>query len=322
MVGCGNSDLSSEMYDDGYTNITNIDFSPVVIKEMQQKNKKRNKMKWEVMDVTNMQYENSSYSIILDKGALDAIDSEDDPKTLETVKKMFVEIERVCKDGGKYICISLLQDHVLSHILEFFARENTRWKIEVYQLTPDPSSSTFSPFGFVATRQTSNDNNDSNNNNNEEEKTIGEQRGAEMVVVDTTKIRLYDKDYIKFEKLGVESFRSRVNDMQWLNMRNMQYTTIHKGHYSQLQLFDDQTNAPKYHLFIVDSSPSFPVDKLCAIFIVPQGREHEWLFASEDGLFISHHFVLHRHHHHHQLLIILSSSSLLIIILIITKYRT
>ena len=36
MVGCGNSELSQEMYSAGYTNILNIDISEVVIDQMKQ----------------------------------------------------------------------------------------------------------------------------------------------------------------------------------------------------------------------------------------------------------------------------------------------
>ena len=34
MVGCGNSRLSEDMFDEGYTTITNIDVSRVVIEQM------------------------------------------------------------------------------------------------------------------------------------------------------------------------------------------------------------------------------------------------------------------------------------------------
>ena len=40
-VGCGNSRLSEEMYEDGYKHIVNIDFSPVVVNAMKEKTKGR-----------------------------------------------------------------------------------------------------------------------------------------------------------------------------------------------------------------------------------------------------------------------------------------
>jgi hypothetical protein len=51
MIGCGNSKLSQQMYDEGYKNIINIDISPTVIEQMK---KVSPDMEWLVMDATNM----------------------------------------------------------------------------------------------------------------------------------------------------------------------------------------------------------------------------------------------------------------------------
>ena len=54
--GCGNSRLSEHLYDAGYTTITNIDFSKVVISDMLRRNVRlRPQMRWRVMDMTAMQ---------------------------------------------------------------------------------------------------------------------------------------------------------------------------------------------------------------------------------------------------------------------------
>lgn len=34
IIGCGNSEISADLFDNGYRFITNIDFSPLVISEM------------------------------------------------------------------------------------------------------------------------------------------------------------------------------------------------------------------------------------------------------------------------------------------------
>lgn len=54
--GCGNSRLSEHLYDAGFRDITNIDFSKVVISDMLRRNvRSRPGMRWRVMDMTNMQ---------------------------------------------------------------------------------------------------------------------------------------------------------------------------------------------------------------------------------------------------------------------------
>ncbi|KAK4433816.1 eEF1A lysine and N-terminal methyltransferase [Sesamum alatum] len=72
--GCGNSRLSEHLYDAGFKNITNVDFSKVVISDMLRKNvRERPEMKWRVMDMTSMQFANESFNAIVDKGGLDAL---------------------------------------------------------------------------------------------------------------------------------------------------------------------------------------------------------------------------------------------------------
>ena len=37
-IGCGNSRIAEDLYDHGFTNVTNMDLSPIVIDWMQTKN--------------------------------------------------------------------------------------------------------------------------------------------------------------------------------------------------------------------------------------------------------------------------------------------
>lgn len=54
--GCGNSRLSEHLYDAGFRDITNVDFSKVVISDMLRRNvRQRPGMRWRVMDMTKMQ---------------------------------------------------------------------------------------------------------------------------------------------------------------------------------------------------------------------------------------------------------------------------
>ena len=78
VIGCGNSNLSACLYDKGYHSITNLDFSEVVIHEMKAKNIARGDMIWTVGDMTNLHFSNaSSFDVVLDKGALDALLSDE-----------------------------------------------------------------------------------------------------------------------------------------------------------------------------------------------------------------------------------------------------
>ena len=54
-LGCGNSVICEQMYDEGYVSITNNDISEVCIEKMALRNsKERPLMKWDVMDIRDM----------------------------------------------------------------------------------------------------------------------------------------------------------------------------------------------------------------------------------------------------------------------------
>ena len=70
------------------------------------------------MDVTDMSYEDGSYSVVLDKGTLytDISDQVED-----TVNRMWTQVARVLRIGGRYVCVSLLQPHILTLIVKWFS---------------------------------------------------------------------------------------------------------------------------------------------------------------------------------------------------------
>lgn len=142
IIGCGNSNFSSDLYDMGYTNITNLDFSELVIEDMRRKNSYRVHMRWDIGDMTKMDlYQDKSYDIVIDKGALDALMSANTDEIQWKVQSMFREIERVLSDTGKYICITLAENFIFDAILEYFSK-SLRWCVTIEMV----DSSRPSPF--------------------------------------------------------------------------------------------------------------------------------------------------------------------------------
>lgn len=112
-------------------NITNIDVSQVVINQMLEMNRKdRPGMKFLQLDACNMTaFEDNKFSVVLDKGTLDAIMPDGDQSTQDFVRKYWCEIGRVLRIGGRYICISLLQKHIIEALLNFFPTNNWMFRV-------------------------------------------------------------------------------------------------------------------------------------------------------------------------------------------------
>ncbi|KAK3008051.1 hypothetical protein RJ639_013687 [Escallonia herrerae] len=213
--GCGNSRLSEHLYDAGFRDVTNIDFSKVVISEMLRRNvRSRPGMRWRVMDMTSMQvgligskisgriillrfqsscwnpimtiefmahrvsgefedplgfkYElfDEAFEAVLDKGGLDALmEPELGPKL---GSQYLSEVKRVLKSGGKFICLTLGEAHVLVMLIIdalmviallsglLFSKFRYGWNISLHAI-PQKSSNkpTLQTFMVIAQKGTS-----------------------------------------------------------------------------------------------------------------------------------------------------------------------
>ncbi|OMH84867.1 Endothelin-converting enzyme 2 [Zancudomyces culisetae] len=91
--------MSEDMYNDGYSDIVNIDFSETVIEQMSTRTANTG-MVWEVMDVCDIKYPASEFDYIIDKGTMDALMCEKgdvwnpSPELVARVNSEVDEVER------------------------------------------------------------------------------------------------------------------------------------------------------------------------------------------------------------------------------------
>ena len=70
--GCGNSSLASELYADGFTNITSVDISSVVIHQMTDRHSAHEDMEFTHADARSLEFvPANSFDLIIDKGLFD-----------------------------------------------------------------------------------------------------------------------------------------------------------------------------------------------------------------------------------------------------------
>nr|XP_002732920.2 PREDICTED: methyltransferase-like protein 13-like [Saccoglossus kowalevskii] len=266
VVGCGNSRLSEQLYDIGYYNIINIDISDIVIKQMKSRNaEKRPKMVYQNMDMLNMEYTDSEFNVVLDKGTLDALMTDDTPDVQEQVNKMFAEINRILKIGGRYICISLAQGHILQKLLTYFPDEG--WMVRVHKVEQNISSDTtkrdfqLPTFAFVCTKF----------------KSVPQMENKLLEVC------MDDSGKLNRVKTTLDVMKAVEEQQHYAMIRQSLVNKSHIDEDISLDLCVSSSDIPRYTLHIVDNLHARRHHQIFAVFIVPQGRETEWLFGDREG---------------------------------------
>ncbi|XP_020354851.1 eEF1A lysine and N-terminal methyltransferase isoform X1 [Oncorhynchus kisutch] len=260
VVGCGNSELSEQLYDVGYRHLTNIDISETVVNHMNQKNaKQRPDLTFQTVDATQTPYEDGSYQAVLDKGTLDAMASQEGA----LAGRMLAEVGRVLGIGGRYVCVTLAQESVIKLAVEHFIQVG--WAVRLHCLG-DPESQEVSSFALpvfvlVCTKF---------------------RQPMPMPILEMCQGE--DGDPVRLPV--VADLLSVVRERQaYAMLRQRLRTGTDATSTPSLTLCHAPTGRPRYTLTVQDCPPGAKVPRAnhFAIFIVPQGRETDWLYGLAEG---------------------------------------
>lgn len=136
MAGCGNSRLTEEMFEDGYTNVTNIDVSRVVIDQMIERYKDKPTLQWQQMNVTALDFPDEMFDVVVAKATLDAVLCGEG--STANVAKFCSEVSRVLKPTGVFFIVSY---GVPDNRLNYLEKEDVySWSVTVHTV-PKPTVS-------------------------------------------------------------------------------------------------------------------------------------------------------------------------------------
>lgn len=271
--GCGNSRLSEHLYDAGFHGITNVDFSKVVISDMLRRNvRDRPDMRWRVMDMTSMQFMDGTFDVVLDKGGLDALM---EPELGHKLGNQYLsEVKRLLKSGGKFICLTLAESHVLGLL---FSKFRFGWNTSVHAI-PQKSSNAPSLQTFMV---------------------VAVKENSSVVLQVISSFDHSSLDCNKNQAFGIHEALENENQTrrEYSNGSDILYSledlrlgakgdlkTLSQGRRFELMLGGEGDSCFSYRAVLLDArEDSGPFMYNCGVFIVPKTRAHEWLFSSEEG---------------------------------------
>ena len=102
VIGTGNSQLAPLLAQNGFENVTAIDFVRPCIVKSRRRNREVEGITWKVMDVRKLAYGDGEFQAVLDKGTLDCLFYLGEADVMMAM----TEIARVLKKRGVYVCVS------------------------------------------------------------------------------------------------------------------------------------------------------------------------------------------------------------------------
>ncbi|XP_019875061.2 eEF1A lysine and N-terminal methyltransferase homolog isoform X2 [Aethina tumida] len=229
---------------------------------LSQNEKDRPDLKYLQMDALNTTFDNEQFNVVLDKGTLDALMPNDNPDTVTTITKYFEEIRRVLKIGGRYICVTLLQEHILNILLSYFPSNNWMFRavrcFDAEKKAIENGENAFPVFITICTK---------------------------FKDLPRKILELNLGSFDKMQRLeSVEDVKTHISGAQRASFvcSGLKRSLLNEDDEVSFDLMVPGSDKARFTVYVVDVSPAAKNSQYAA-FIVPQGREAEWMFSTKAG---------------------------------------
>ena len=284
----------------------------------------RPRMRWRVMDMTALEFGDGAFELVMDKGGLDALHADDDEGGRKVASKALAEAGRVLAPGGAYACVTLAETHVLTHLLAFFRRPGWAVSVAAPPPPPDmcgaplqpllvtvvkakaggeggggggvgvvlpttpcppvaarlpavtpalPNAAQLAAVGAVVREE---------NAAREREEEAGVRGGCGLGASAAPPPAAPAGPPTGLPAPSAAAATKHAPPLQSLDP----WAALVPGRVEALPLGPPHPpgREPRYTATVIDAPGPAPPRPTCTVFVVPQGREHEWLFASPAGL--------------------------------------
>ncbi|CAA9986502.1 S-adenosyl-L-methionine-dependent methyltransferase, putative [Plasmodium knowlesi strain H] len=266
-LGCGNSHLSYELFQDGFRNIVNLDYSDVVIQKM--KKKFGDKMEFLNVDISNgEQFDNVlykleeeaqkkkvDYKIFFDKAFLDAyISCEKNEEEIckRNAKSYFSLVFKHLNKGDLFIVITLAQYYIIKEVVRNVYHEDIMLEVFPFFLKQNTSEFKYHPFVFAFYRT---------------------HRGGNKFQAYFINAEMGTRNVISLWKLPNEINSTRAN----LNLH-----IFKKGKRRVLDIYNTRLNRCDYNVVVYDSFTERATYNTVVV-VVPLGYEFHSLYCTAEG---------------------------------------
>ncbi|GAW79272.1 hypothetical protein, conserved [Plasmodium gonderi] len=267
-AGCGNSNLSYELLQDGFKNIVNIDYSDIVINKM--KKKFGDKMEYVNIDMRNVEefesllekLENErikkkkiDFKIFFDKAFLDAyISCEENEEEVckNNAKNYFSLIFKYLKKGDIFIIITLAQYYIIKEVIRNVYNEDIMLDVYPFLIKQNTSEFKYHPFLFSFYKA---------------------HKDKKKFTTNFVNLETGINNVISLWKLPNEINETREN----LNIH-----IFKKGKRIILDIFNKNLNKCDYNVIVYDSCNDATIYNTIVI-LVPFGYEFHSLYSTAEG---------------------------------------